>query len=236
MKVLLIEDEPLVAQRLERFCRDVLGDGLERLHCAGSFDAAASWLAENTVDVALLDLNLEGRDGLELLRRSVASSFHTIIVSANTDRALEAFQYGVLDFVPKPFTRERLAQAFTRARGSAVRAGPAARNLAVKKAGRIELVAVDSVLFVQGAGNYSELVLADGRRELHDKTLEKLEALLPEDFVRTHKSYLVRGSAIKALHAAEGSHYELELRNGLHLPVGRTRYKELREGLVGDGS
>ncbi len=236
MKVLLIEDEPLVAQRLERFCRDVLGDGLEKLHFAGSFDAAASWLAENTVDVALLDLNLEGRDGMELLRRSVASSFHTIIVSANTDRALEAFQYGVLDFVPKPFTRERLAQAFARVRGPVARAGPAARNLAVKKAGRIELVAVDSVLFVQGAGNYSELVLADGRRELHDKTLEKLEVLLPEDFVRTHKSYLVRASAIKALHAAEGSHHELELRNGLHLPVGRTRYKELREGLVGDGS
>ena len=114
------------------------------------------------------------------------------------------------------------------------RAGPATRNLAVRKAGRIELVPVEAVLFVQGAGNYSELVLRDGRRELHDKTLERLEALLPEGFERTHKSYLVRLSAIKALHASEGSHYELELSNGTCLPVGRTRYKELRERLTGE--
>jgi DNA-binding LytR/AlgR family response regulator len=134
--------------------------------------------------------------------------------------------------VPKPFTRERLAQALARLHGVASRGGPAARSLAVKKSGRIELVPVDSVLFVQGAGNYSELVLVDGRRELHDKTLEKLEALLPGDFERTHKSYLVRMSAVKALHASEGSHYELELKNGTCLPVGRSRYKELRARLV----
>ncbi len=231
MKMILIEDEPLVAQRLARFCREILADRLEKLHLAATHAEAGAWLAENAVDVALLDLNLEGQDGMELLKHSVASAFHTIIVSANTDRALEAFEYGVIDFVPKPFTRERLAQAFARAAGPVARTAPAARNLAVKKAGRIELVAVDAVLFVQGAGNYSELVLQDGRRELHDKTLEKLEAILPRDFTRIHKSYLVRQSAIKALHAAEGSHYEAELKNGVHLPVGRTRYKELKETL-----
>jgi len=74
-------------------------------------------------------------------------------------------------------------------------------------------------------------VLRSGRRELHDKTLEKLEAILPEDFERIHKSYLVRMSEVKALHAAEGSHYEAELKNGERLPIGRTRYKELREKL-----
>ncbi|MBI2813597.1 MAG: response regulator transcription factor [Opitutae bacterium] len=231
MKLLLIEDEPLVAQRLERFCREILAGGLEKLHSATTFDQAGAWLAENPVDVALLDLNLEGQDGMELLKRSVASSFHTIIVSANTDRALEAFQYGVMDFVPKPFTRERLAQALERVRSPGGRAAFAARNLAVKKAGRVELVAIDDVVYVQGAGNYSELVLAGGRRELHDKTLEKLETVLPADFERIHKSYLVRMSAVKALHSAEGSHYEAELKNGVCLPIGRARYKELREKL-----
>ena len=228
MKIIIIEDEPLVAQRLERFCREILAGRLERLQVAHSFDDAAARLDEQPVDVALVDLNLEGRDGMELLKRSVASSFHTIIVSANTDRAIEAFQYGVIDFVPKPFTRERLVAALDRVSGRAVFA---ARHLAVKKAGRVEIAAIDDVLYVQGAGNYSELILTDGRRELHDKTLEKLEAILPPDFERIHKSYLVRMSTIKALHAAEGSHYEAELRSGQHLPVGRTRYKELREKL-----
>lgn len=232
MRLVLIEDELLVAQRLERFCREILGEELEHMHAATSFDEAAAWLAEHPVDVALLDLNLEGRDGMELLQRSVAAAFHTVIVSANTDRALEAFEYGVLDFVPKPFTRERLAQALARVRSAGTHGGGAARTLAVRKAGRIELLAVDEVLFVQGAGNYAELVLTSGRRELHDKTLERLAAILPPDFERVHKSYLVRLSAIKALHASEGSHYEAELKNGTRLPVGRTRYKELRVKLA----
>lgn len=231
MKLIVVEDEPLVAQRLVRFCREILGDGLEKLHSAATFEEAGAWLAGNPVDVALLDLNLDEQDGMELLKRSVAASFHTIIVSANTDRALEAFHYGVIDFVPKPFTRERLAQALDRVRQPGGRAAFAAQNLAVKKAGRVELVPIDDILYAQGAGNYSELVLANGRRELHDKTLEKLEAVLPADFERIHKSYLVRMSAVKALHATEGSHYEAELKNGACLPIGRTRYKEIREKL-----
>lgn len=232
MKLLLVEDEPLVSQRLARFCREILEEDLEKLHSVATLEEASGWLEENPVDLALVDLNLEGRDGMELLKRSVAASFHTIIVSANTDRALEAFEYGVIDFVPKPFSRERLTQALDRIRAPSMRANPAARNLAVKKSGRVELVAVEDVLYVQGAGNYAELVLLDGKRQLHDKTLEKLAAILPPDFERIHKSYLVRMSSVKALHASEGSHYEAELKNGVRLPIGRLRYKELREKLL----
>jgi len=231
MRLLIAEDEPLIAQRLQRLCREILGGNLEALRVADGFEEASTWLTANPIDALLLDLNLHGADGMELLRRSVAGSFHTIIVSANTDRALEAFEFGVLDFVPKPFTRDRLAQALRRVGEGSGRATHAARRLAVRKHGRIELIAVDDVLYVQGAGNYSELVLADGRRELHDKTLEKLAALLPAEFERIHKSYLARLSSIRALRASEGSHYEAELKNGLRLPVGRTRYKELREKL-----
>lgn len=231
MKVLIVEDEPLLAQRLERFCRELLGDRLESIRVANLFSEASARLDESPIDLLLLDLNLHGRDGMELLATSVAGSFHTIIVSANTDQALRAFEYGVIDFVPKPFSKERLAQALQRVTGRDGRATGAAKFLAVRKTGRVELVPIDRVLYVEGAGAYAELVLDDGKRELHDKTLEKLHALLPPGFERIHKSYLVRWTAVKALHAQEGSHYEAELRNGLRLPVGRTRYKELREKL-----
>jgi two-component system, LytTR family, response regulator LytT len=229
MKVLIVEDEPLLAQRLERFCREILGPGLESARVANLMDEASARLDESAIDLLLLDLNLNGRDGMELLKSSAAGSFHTIIVSANTDQALRAFEYGVVDFVPKPFSRERLAQALARVTGHDGRAAAAAKYLAVRKLGRIELVPIDRVLYLQGAGAYAELVLDDGKRELHDKNLEKLQAVLPAVFERIHKSYIVRWPMVKALHAGEGSRYEVELRNGLRLPVGRTRYKELRE-------
>ena len=231
MRILIVEDEPLLARRLERFCTEILGDRLESIRVANLFSEASARLAESPIDLLLLDLNLHGRDGMELLASSVAGSFHTIIVSANIEHALRAFEYGVIDFVPKPFSRERLAQALQRVTERDGRTAGAAKFLAIRKHGKVELVAIDRVVYVEGAGAYAELVLEDGRRELHDKTLEKLHALLPPVFERIHKSYVVRWNAVKALHAQEGSHYEVELKNGQRLPVGRTRYKELREKL-----
>lgn len=230
MRVLIVEDEPLLAQRLERFCRELLGERLESVRVAHLFSQAQTWMAESPIDLLLLDLNLHGRDGMELLASSVAGSFHTIIVSANTDQALRAFEYGVIDFVPKPFSRERLGQALQRL-DPALRSATATKFLAIRKPGRIDVVPVDRIAYVEGAGAYSELVLEDGRRELHDKTLERLLTVLPPVFERVHKSYLVRWDRVKALHASEGSHYEVELANGVRLPVGRARYKELREKL-----
>ncbi len=232
MKLLIVEDEPLIARRLERFVREILGSGLESLRFAETLDQARALLDELPVDVLLLDLNLNGQPGMDLLKATVAGSFHTIIVSANVDQALTAFEYGVIDFVPKPFTAERLAIALGRVNGRGGRASAAAKYLAVRKHGRVELVPIDRVLYVEGAGAYAELVLDDGRRELHDKTLEKVHALLPPEFERIHKSYVVRLSAITALRAHEGSRYEAELRGGLRLPIGRSRYKELRERLA----
>ena len=231
MRILIVEDEPLLARRLERFCHEILGDKLESIRVATLFSEASARLDESPIDLLLLDLNLHGRDGMELLAKSVAGSFHTLIVSANTEQALRAFEYGVIDFVPKPFSRERLEQALRRVTERDGRAAGAAKFLAVRKLGKVELVPIDRVLYVEGAGAYAELVLDDGRRELHDKTLEKLHALLPPGFERIHKSYIVRWSAVKTLHAQEGSHYEAELRDGRRLPIGRQRYKELREKL-----
>jgi two-component system response regulator LytT len=231
MKVLIVEDEAVVARRIEKFCRSILGAQLERIWIAETFDAARARLDETPVDVVLLDLNLGGTDGMALLETSVAGSFHTVVVSANTEHALRAFDHGVIDFVAKPFTAERLAQALQRVSDPGGRSPHAARSLAVRKRGRIQLVPVDEVLFVQGAGDYSELALAGGGRELHDKSLDRLQAVLPATFERIHKSFLVRLTDIVCIHALEGSQWRAELKNGTQLPVGRTYYRELRAKL-----
>lgn len=232
MRLLIVEDEAVVARRIEQFCRRILGERLEWLRVSETYEAAQSVLAESPIDVLLLDLHLPGSDGMSLLEAKVAGSFHTIIVSACTDHALRAFEHGVLDFVAKPFTEARLAEALRRATDPEGRSPQAARFLAVRKVGRIELIAVDDVLYIQGADDCSELVLFNGRRELHDKTLEKLQSVLPPVFERIHKSYLVRWSAVTALHVRQGSRYAAELKNGILVPVGRQRYKELRRKLL----
>ena len=100
--------------------------------------------------------------------------------------------------------------------------------MAVKKRGRIQLISIENLLYIKGAGAYTELYLTDGTKELYDKSLEKLEQLLSHTFKRIHKSYLVKISVIREIKVASGSKYMAELKNGECLPIGRTKYKSLK--------
>ena len=227
MQVLIVEDEARVAKRVERLTREILGDALRSLTHINTLDEALAFIDKNSLDLVLLDLNLNGEDGFDLLANSVSRAFHTIVISAYKDQAITAFEYGVLDFVPKPFNRDRLERAFGRLTITEAPETPI-RYLAVKKRQRIQLVPIEEVLYIKGAGVYSELHLADGHHELHDKSLEKLEQLLSGTFERVHKSYLVKMSEVKEIIVASGSKYSLALNNGDLIPVGRTKYKELK--------
>jgi len=231
MHVLIVEDEPVIARRIARLTRSILDDADLAIETAGHLDAAQAALDRDDIDLLFLDLNLHGADGFDLLKTSVAGAFHTIVISAYTDRAIEAFELGVLDFIGKPFGRERLAQALRRLRTDA-RTDPSARYLAVRTNRRVTLIDVERVHYLQGAGSYSELVLRDGSTELHDKPLKRLVTLLPSDFVRIHRSYVVRMSAVAHFHTREGSRYAVELHDGTTLPVGRTRVDAVRDRLV----
>jgi len=228
MDVLIVEDYPQVAKRVARLTRDILDQTLTSLKCVNHYREAEAYLERYPVDLLLLDLNLGGDDGFNLLKKAVARSFQTIVISASGERALEAFEYGVLDFVSKPFNKERLEKAFSRLSGTS-HEGPPLSYLAIKDGQRIQLLNIQDVIFIKGAGNYSELHLKDGRIALHEKNMDRLTLLLTPHFERIHKSYLAHLSHATSLQSHGGGRYSLEMKNGEALPVGRTRYKALRE-------
>lgn len=228
MNVLIVEDESRIAKRIERMTRDIFGNALQSLTHINTLHEALRFIENNTLDLVLLDLNLNGDSGFDLLTTAVSQSFHTIIISANKDQALTAFEYGVLDFVPKPFNRDRLEQALNRCVTKEKTETSKIKFLAVKKRHSIELIPIEDILYIKGAGAYTELFLADGKKELHDKSLEKLEQLLSYSFERTHKSYLVKMSEVREIIVESGSKYMVELKNGVLLPIGRTKYKDIK--------
>lgn len=229
MIVAIVEDEPLIANRIERLTKEILNKKLTKIIVKNSLHEARRYLFEHPVDLLLLDLNLHGKDGFELLKQAVSGSFHTIIISAHTDKALEAFEYGVLDFVGKPFTKERLQKAIMRFENTEEKNTYPTRYVAVRKTGKLLLIDVDEIRYIKGAGIYSEILLREGKVELHDKSLSKLDAILPSNFIRTHKSYIVNIQCVKSFSSLGGSKYNLELSNDEILPVSRTKYKEIKE-------
>lgn len=229
MHVLIVEDEARIARRIARMTQAIFGDSLQSLSQASTLSEAQTLMVKQPVDLLLLDLNLNGASGFDLLRSAVSGAFHTIIISAYKEQAITAFEYGVLDFVPKPFNRARLEEAFNRVLTQARSGSNTVKFLAVRQRQRIQLIALEEVLYIKGAGPYTELFLTDGSKALHDKSLEKLEQLLSPAFFRIHKSYLVKLSEIRQIITAPGSKYLAQLSNETQVPIGRTKYKELRE-------
>jgi two-component system, LytTR family, response regulator LytT len=223
VNVLIAEDEAPAARRLERLVRDRLGTRVGVLAIAPTVETARAALASSSIDLLLLDLNLNGADGFSLL-----DSKHrplTIVVSATSSRAIDAFDHAVIDFVAKPVSALRLGIALDRALDhSSVRA-PGQASLAVRSAGRIDLAAFADIVALSGADDYVEVVLADRRRLLHDTSLQQLERRLPPGFLRVHRSHIVNTSHLRGIRTLPGRRRLLDLSGGTEVPVSRTYHR-----------
>lgn len=224
MKILALTADPTALEALEQYCRDILGARLTQFTAA---TAATAHLQQRpgSFDVVLLDT---ADDGLDFLARHPDLAARTIVLAGDAALAVRAFELGAVDFLPHPTSRARLAKALLRIAPVA----PADKLIAVRRYGRIDLVPVDDLAYVEGADKYSELVLANGQRSFHDQCLGRLEATLPRSFVRIHKSYLVRFPLVARLLVLRGSRYFAVLKNGQRLPVGRSRYAQIKSRLI----
>jgi DNA-binding LytR/AlgR family response regulator len=230
MNILIVEDELMVARRLLRLSEKILSNRITSIKHIADVHEAESYLTEHTLDLVLLDLNLSNHDGFELLKLTAASCFQTIIVSANTDKALQAFEYGVLDFVPKPFNENRLRLAFDRLQNNSF-GDKSLRFLSIKRSNKIVTLPLQNLLFIKGAGNYSEISTEEESALLHEKSLDKLSLLLPNNFFRLHKSYIVNLNKFASFQSYPGSKYEITLTSGESIPVSRNKVQELKAKL-----
>jgi two-component system, LytTR family, response regulator LytT len=228
VRILIVEDEKVAARGLQRMVREILGEEITWMGWEASLDASRFALAEKPVDVLFLDLNLNGENGFELLHGAVAGSFHTIVVSANEDQALRAFEYGVLDFVPKPVSEERLKKAISRIK-DANYSGKHAKYLPIRKSGGVALIRLEDVSYFRGEGNNVEIRLKKGVSEYHRQTLDSLAKVLPPQFSRIHRSYIVDTRDVKGVISHGGGRYDVELKSGAKLPLSRIHYKDFKK-------
>jgi two-component system response regulator LytT len=231
MRILIVEDESLVAKRIQRLTEQALVNKKSSIVIKTTLESALAYLSEHPIDLLILDLNLSGKNGFEILKKVVSESFHTVIISANTDKALEAFEYGVLDFIGKPFTIIRLQKAFDRMESAASGSSYPAKYLSVKKGRRMHVINIEDIRYIKGSGVYSEVHLENGNDFLHSKSLNKLGTILPSFILRVHKSYLVNIKFAECFRSHGGSRYDLVMKNEEVLPVSRSRYKQIKDVL-----
>jgi len=249
LRILIVDDEPLARERVRSFLGDSRGVEICG-ECASGTEALAAIRRENP-DIVFLDVQMPGRDGLQVLAEIPPERRPATILATAHDRyALEAFAVQVVDYLMKPFDRERFRLALKRAvdhvrarRASdlgtrletalASSAAPQADRLVVKVDGRHLFLKADEIEWVEAEANYSTLHLAGTKRLLLRETLSSLENRLgPKRFVRVNRSALVNVDQLLELQPAKYGDHVVVLRNGVRLTLSRALRGRLA-GLVG---
>lgn len=229
MKIVIIEDEPLIAREIADYTSEILKDNLKLCKIFYTYEEASEYLATETIDLCLLDLNLNGVSGFEILKNTLVKSFHTIIISARTEQALEAFKYGVLDFIPKPLTRERLREGFDRFNSRVAVGKNEIQHLVVRKHNSNHMISISEILYFEAKDSLVKMHLRGGKHEFIEKSLNRLNQILPGKYIRTHRSYIVNINEIVQYRHKGGGVYELELKTNEKLPLSPTAYKTLQK-------
>jgi len=224
MKIFIVEDEKVAARRLTRQIQEILPNN--EISVYYEIEEIMTAIKTQSPDLLILDLNLNGEDGFNILKDIEEKKFETIVVSANSERALEGFDLDIVDFVLKPYDKERLQKALQKFMGRRIRRRGSKEILIKEGMSRIT-VPVEQILYISGAGDYREIHCKNGKNYLHERSLEKFGEILSGNFIRIHNSYLVDKNSIVQTMVFGGGKYEAVLENNEKLPVSRSKYKEL---------
>jgi two-component system, LytTR family, response regulator len=260
LRVLIADDEPLGRERIAALLRK--HDDIEIVAAVDDGVRAVEAIRSLRPDVAFLDFQMPGRTGFEVVRDvGPANMPATVFVTAYDQHALGAFELHALDYLVKPFDDERFEEALRRARRSveletvdrlrlqllqalqpsaapAPASGPRPdylERIPVESKGKVRVVPVADIEYITAAGVYAELHTAE-RRYVVRESMQTLEDRLdPGVFMRIHRSAIVRLDRIDLFLRAEGGDYNIQLKNGVKLPVSRARRAALEERLGVNG-
>jgi DNA-binding LytR/AlgR family response regulator len=244
LRVLAVDDEPPALDELAYLLR--ADPRVRSVQTAADVAGALRLLRDSDVDAVFLDIRMPGLDGMELARvlTRFAQPPAVVFVTAYDERAVEAFELGVVDYVRKPVQADRLAESLRRI--LAVRLVPAAAatpdtgrevaqptedpTIPVELAGVTRLLPRSAVRWVEAQGDYARLHTAEGSHLVRVSLATLAERWADAGFVRIHRSYLVQLRLITELRLSGGA-YVVVIDNR-ELPVSRRHTRDLKDRLV----
>lgn len=231
LRVLVVDDERPARQKIRRFLADLpdVGDVTE----AEDVEAARRAIDAEAPDIVFLDVRMPGASGLDLARSLPAGSApHVVFVTAHDRHAVDAFDLDAIDFLLKPFDRERFRRAFERAVAAVgdARHEPAARLL-VEQGTRTLALPLDDVIRIETERNYLRVHVRGGVSHRMRGTLAALLTRLdPARFVRINRGLAVHRAWVGSMRVIGHGDAELRLKDGSMVRVGRRYRDALRPG------
>lgn len=244
MKVIVIDDEPLARSLLRNYLSEI-----EDIEIVGEFENGFEGLKGITSlkpDLVLLDIQMPKLNGFEMLEL-LDELPHVIFVTAYDQYAVKAFERSAIDYLLKPYSKERLISSINKAKeiigkpSSNVKIKDFVQErqeqeeiidrIAVKTGSRIRIIYIEDVEYLESQDDYVQIYTADGKY-LKQKTMKFFENHLPpQSFIRVHRSYMVRIDFVSQIELYEKDSYIIKLKNNQTIPVSKAGYNRLRSAL-----
>ena len=248
IRTIIVEDEKPARDLLRIYLEDI-----PALELIGEYDNGFDGLKainEAKPDVIFLDVQMPKLTGFEMLE--VLEHHPEIIFTTAYDQfAIQAFEQNAVDYLLKPFSRERFGEAIGRL--EARLAGRSEKQkeengiekikihlaeseeklhrVVIKKSGKIHVISTSDICFLEAQDDYVMIYTDDGRY-LKQQTMKYFENHLdPEQFIRVHRSYIANISCIERIEPYEKTNYILILRDGNKVPVSRSGMQVLKNNL-----
>lgn len=241
MKAMIVDDEDL-ARAVVREHLAAHPDVAVVAECANGFEAVKA-AAQHQPDLVFLDIQMPKLDGFEVLELLEADGRRpaVVFVTAYDQHALRAFEAQAVDYLLKPFSKDRFEAALAKARlvresrppasqlSAANRQGRPLERIVVKDGPKVTVVPLDRLDWVQAQDDYV-LLRTEGKNLLKQQTLANLESQLDSArFIRIHRSFILNLDRLARIEQDAKEHREAILRDGTRLPISRAGYQRLRE-------
>ena len=245
IKTIIIEDEEPARELLKKFLAD--HDEIEVIGEFADGFSGVKAINELKPDLVFLDIQMPKLNGFEMLDL-VETSPLIIFTTAFDQYAIKAFEMSAVDYLLKPFTRERFSQAVKKVVDkfdnkqndhSSVNAVIKAidekpemlERIAVKTGSKIHVIPIDDIFFLEAEGDYVMIHTKDGKH-LKEKTMKYFETHLePSQFVRIHRSFIVNVNEILRIELYDKENYSVLLKNTTSLKASSSGYKLLKQVL-----
>ena len=247
LRAVIADDEPLARQRLRMLLEDV--EWLEVVGEAKDGASATAAIQKLRPDLVFLDVEMPNGTGFDVIESVGAAKMPFVVfVTAYDKYALKAFDVHAIDYLLKPFDRDRFREALARVRHQFERATggelerrllqlvqdltPAPQRLerfVIKSGGRVFFVPTAEIDWIEAAGNYVKLHVGTDEH-LFRETMNAIEAKLnPDAFFRIHRSHMVNVERIRELQPWFNGEYVVFLKNGTRLTLSRGYREKLQE-------
>ena len=249
LRTVIVDDEPLARERLASLLS--AEPDIEVIAQCRDGEEAVTAIDQHSPDLVFLDVQMPGLNGFEVIDAVGGEKMPLVIfVTAYDQHALRAFQVRALDYLLKPFDRERFTEALQRARTHIQRDEtgdlgrrllalvkdlrrdqPKTDRLVVKSGGRLFFLRTDEIDWVEASGNYVRLHVGATSHLLRE-TMNAIEGRLdPEKFFRIHRSRIVNMERIQEMQPWLNGEYAVLLRTGTRLTLSRGYREKLQERL-----